>query len=421
MIIYSDSPFADTGFATVVRNIVDRYTPNDSDVTVFGINHHEMETQYNAWTSVVPAMDIREALKEKPDPYGYKRFARFLEMSEPTVVLTILDPQVTTNVLDALRAFQSRGGLWIAYWPIDSHVVSVLKDVIVAPDEIVFYTQYGRDESLKLFNADTLTDASQRLIEKSNVSRLKKAHVIAHGVDASVFYAPSKEQAAKNRALIIENPRYECDDKTEIFVSVNRNQPRKNYAQLIRAFARYQRDVNANSRLFLHCAKFDTLCDIEDMAIVYDLKYGRDVILPNQSEPTLPANKMHLPYWTGDVFVTTTLGEGWGLTISEAAACGMPVVAPANSCIEEVLDPHALAFMYEAKIPTMIGSWDMYRTRFSGHDEDIVEAMRDAIKYKGHHDHVAKAYSDCFAWDKIVSEQWAPLLDEMNKRIESKR
>lgn len=420
MIIYSDSPFSDTGFACVVRNIVDRYKREEDPIRVFGVNHHETETQYNAHTSVVPAMDIREALKEKPDPYGYKRFARFLELEkEPSVVLTILDPQVATNVLDALRVFQARGGYWIAYWPIDSHVVSVLKEIISAPDEVVFYTKYGRDESLKLFKSPI--EGTSRMIEKISENKIAHASIIPHGVDSNVFRVPTAEERREARALVIENPVFGCDAKTQIFVSVNRNQPRKNYAQLIRAFARYQREENANSRLFLHCAKVDTLGDIEDMAIVYGLKYGRDVILPSQSEPTLPANKMHLPYWTGDAFVTTTLGEGWGLTISEAAACGLPVVAPRNSCIDEVLEPYGMQFMYKAQIPTIIGSWDMYRTRYTGHDEDIVESMHDAMMFSGHHEKAAKQYAEHFSWDKIVREQWAPLFDAAFSIVKARR
>lgn len=411
MIIYSDSPFADTGFATVVRNIVDRYT--DDKIRVFGINHFEHETRYAEHVDVVPAITIRGALSGKANPYGYERFASMLALEkEPDVLLTILDPQVATNVLPAIKKYQARGGKWIAYWPIDSHVVDVLRDVIVAPDEIVFYTQYGKDETLKLF------DVTTSLVERVQKKKVLDAHIIPHGVDSKVFRAPeSKAEAMKYRKAFLDDPRFEMNEQTQLFMSVNRNQPRKNYAQLIRAFATYQKTVEPNSRLFLHCAKNDTLGDIEEMSIVYGLKYGRDVILPKQDEEPLSADQMFIPYFCGDVFVTTTLGEGWGLTISEAAACGLPIVAPRNTCLEEVLEPYGMAWFYEAKIPTLIGAWDMYRTRFSGWDEDVVEAMKQAISFKGHHWTAAKRYAEVFNWNRIVADQWAPLFVKTLKSI----
>jgi glycosyltransferase involved in cell wall biosynthesis len=411
MIIYSDSPFADTGFATVVRNIVDRYT--DDSIRVFGINHFEHETKYADHVEVVPAITIRGALAGNANPYGYERFSAMLALEQkPDVLLTILDPQVATNVLPAIKQYQARGGKWIAYWPIDSHVVDVLRDVIVAPDEIVFYTQYGKDESVKLFDHDTT------FAQKVQKERLSRAHVIPHGVDSKVFRAPvDRDEAMKYRKAFLDDPRFDMNEQTQLFVSVNRNQPRKNYAQLIRAFATYQKTVEANSRLFLHCANEDTLGKIDDMAAVYGLKYGRDVILPKQDEDTLSADRMFIPYFCADAFVTTTLGEGWGLTISEAAACGLPVVAPRNSCIEEVLAPYAMQFMYEAKIPTLIGQWDMYRTRYSGWDEDVIEAMKQAIEFRGHHAYAARTYAQAFEWNKIVAERWAPLFNATRAQI----
>lgn len=411
MIIYSDSPFSDTGFATVVRNIVDRYT--DEKIRVFGINHFEHETRYAEHVEVVPAMSIRGALSGKANPYGYERFARMLDLEkEPDVVLTIVDPQVATNILPALKRFQDRGAKWIAYWPIDSHIVDVLREVVVAPDEIVFYTQYGKDEALKLFAS------AQTLVDKAKKAKIARAHVIPHGVDSRVFRAPeSKVEAIKYRRAFLDDSRFEMNEQTQLFVSVNRNQPRKNYAQLIRAFATYQKTVEANSRLFLHCANEDTLGNIEDMSVVYGLKYGRDVILPKQDQETLPADKMFIPYFCADAFVTTTLGEGWGLTISEAAACGLPVVAPRNTCIEEVLEAYDMKFMYDAKIPTLIGQWDMYRTRYSGWDEDVVEAMRQAIGARGHHRAAAQRYAHEFEWSKIVAKQWAPLFDKTRASV----
>ena len=45
---------------------------------------------------------------------------------------------------------------------------------------------------------------------------------------------------------------------------------------------------------------------------------------------------VNLIYNASDVFLTTTLGEGWGLTYSEAAACKIPIVAPYTTSFMEM-------------------------------------------------------------------------------------
>lgn len=53
-------------------------------------------------------------------------------------------------------------------------------------------------------------------------------------------------------------------------------------------------------------------------------------------------------YRSCDAYVTASRGEGWNLPMCEAAACGLPVVAPRNSAHAELLDD-ATAFMFDAE------------------------------------------------------------------------
>ena len=43
-----------------------------------------------------------------------------------------------------------------------------------------------------------------------------------------------------------------------------------------------------------------------------------------------PEEKLGDVYRKADVFVAPTKGEGWGITIHEAKACGLPVIVPKN-------------------------------------------------------------------------------------------
>lgn len=53
-------------------------------------------------------------------------------------------------------------------------------------------------------------------------------------------------------------------------------------------------------------------------------------------------------YQSCDAYVTASRGEGWNLPMCEAAACGLPVIAPRNSAHAELLDD-TTAFLYDTE------------------------------------------------------------------------
>jgi len=53
-------------------------------------------------------------------------------------------------------------------------------------------------------------------------------------------------------------------------------------------------------------------------------------------------------YRSCDAYVTASRGEGWNLPMCEAAACGLPVIAPRNTAHAEILDD-TTAFMFDTE------------------------------------------------------------------------
>ena len=80
---------------------------------------------------------------------------------------------------------------------------------------------------------------------------------------------------------------------------------------------------------------------------------GRDFMFPPEDDFNRGAEKSKLNriYNAMDVFLTTTTGEGWGLTITEAMACGVPVIAPAHTSINEITDGGKRAYLLETLYP----------------------------------------------------------------------
>jgi glycosyltransferase involved in cell wall biosynthesis len=52
---------------------------------------------------------------------------------------------------------------------------------------------------------------------------------------------------------------------------------------------------------------------------------------------TVSAKMLNLIFNSADVFLSTTKGEGWGLNVHQARACGVPVIAPNHSSLPEVV------------------------------------------------------------------------------------
>lgn len=122
-----------------------------------------------------------------------------------------------------------------------------------------------------------------------------------------------------------------------IVTNVNRNQHRKRLDLSIRYFAKWVREEGIeNAYLAFHALPGGTVAlDLEQLAWYY----GRDAQHPNGVQDRLilygaddpfngfPEEHVRLVYQSSDVYLSTSLGEGWGLTAMEAMACGLPVIA----------------------------------------------------------------------------------------------
>jgi glycosyltransferase involved in cell wall biosynthesis len=75
------------------------------------------------------------------------------------------------------------------------------------------------------------------------------------------------------------------------------------------------------------------------------LEIGKDVIYAGK----IPDKQMPEFYSSGDVFVSSSLSEGFGFSILEAQACGCPVVAFANGSIPEVVSDNKTGILIKKR------------------------------------------------------------------------
>lgn len=175
--------------------------------------------------------------------------------------------------------------------------------------------------------------------------------MIYHGVDTEAFRpvtrerplrldSPAKHWKLRDRAMCKKF--FGADPRTRWLFRADRNMPRKRMASMLRALAPVlatRRDVY----LVIHCRAHDQGGNLRDLISKYPPEIGRRIILTGlvESYGFVPRELLIALYNAADVYVSTS-AEGFGLTIAEAMACGVPAVGMAYSAVPEVIGPGGL-------------------------------------------------------------------------------
>jgi glycosyltransferase involved in cell wall biosynthesis len=219
--------------------------------------------------------------------------------------------------------------------------------------------------------------------------------VAPHGTDDKSFY-PIPD---KNRKLLSPTADF-------VFGTVNRNSARKDIATLILAFWHLKAKVKEpRIALYLHLNPLDPYgINVERLCDRLGLVYGVDVICPkdfneNQGYSTQDLNEI---YNAMDCFVTTTTAEGWGLSVVEAMACKVPVVAPIHTSLKEITNEGHLVYSIREMRPNVFVQ-DFEKIRMQSEVEDVAAAMLKVLNEYGS-DKQNRLVME--AYKKAISYKW---------------
>ncbi len=160
-----------------------------------------------------------------------------------------------------------------------------------------------------------------------------RMRVVPPGTDLAQFYPPKGDE--KNSRIYKEIKRFLIHPDKPTILALSRPDPRKNIIALIEAYGESP-ELQAAANLVVVAGNRD---DIQDMETVsgtvlndillaidkYDL-YGK-IAYPKHHKPDEVAILYRLTATLHGVFVNPALTEPFGLTLIEAAACGLPIVA----------------------------------------------------------------------------------------------
>jgi glycosyltransferase involved in cell wall biosynthesis len=318
----------------------------------------------------------------------------YAEHFEADIVIALMD---AWPLKPALWPDDFRMALWapVDHYPIPPAVLAVLNDAKVQP---IAMSQFGRDW----------------------MERLQLEPLYApHAVDTEMF-RPQPEM----RDVVRDQMGIPRDAFLVGMVAANKGWnpqvSRKAYPQVFEAFSRFAMRHD-DAWLYAHTdatPRGDGL-DLETLVLAMSglsAKPGRlveRIRFPSEREMVmgLPRELLALQYVAFDVLVNPSMGEGFGVPLIEAQACGVPVIASDHSAMTELT--HA-GWLVEGD-----PWWDALQTSyaFMPHIGSIEAGLESAYDTRGDQElrDAAVAFAAQYDIDEVADTYWQPVIDSLAK------
>ncbi len=313
-LVYTESPCISTGAGNVSRHILQFMTEMGYELEVVAVNHHNIEQD--------KALYPYQIHDSPPDVYLQRRKAKELiwERKLPALFL-YADVSPLNNLAEAVREAKQRKNIPVTvYSCLDSDEFNFeTASVFCMADHIAVYSEH-----------------SKRIVQKYIPALNVQA--IYCGCEPDVFFPLSIEQ----RRQVRKDTFGVTDDQTFIMLIVARNQWRKDIGRALMIAHTFHK-LHTNSLLVVHSKILDLGGHLPTMAKIIGMRCeepGREITFPppNFDERFgVPREALNSIYNAADCLISTTTGEGWGLTTTEAMTAQCPVIVPRNSsCVEIV-------------------------------------------------------------------------------------
>lgn len=323
-----------TGFARVSHAVGDRL------VREYGHEIHCLAVNYDGdagkWDT---AMKLYLPTKHRPnDLYGQSRFVEMLGEVMPDLVIMLNDPYVILKFLLRNKfdpeALLARTRPIIAYMPVDGTNQPPAWSRI---DQIL--------KRLPPLKGGTGPHLYPVAMSNYGQAFLAGSEMIYHGIDHDRYRPVSPEEPLTlSTGETITNKveakaAFGVPADGILVLRVDRNSARKNFGDTWRALVPVM-TRHQNVYAWFHCKAEGDQLELPQL-------FSRDPATAERFRVPAEFDTRH--GWTeadliglynaADIFVSTSWGEGFGLTLGEAAACALPIVAQGVASITEVVGP----------------------------------------------------------------------------------
>lgn len=386
LIFHGDAIWSQSGYAVELDWLIRRLLKDGWQVaqaSKAGLHGHWIDYKMDEGTlRMYPAID---------DPHGSDTLFYGAKHFGAHVAISMIDTWVITQ--NWLQQLKQLGCRWIPWLPIDSSPVTpgVLRNLPLA-DKIITFSKFGQKELARA------GFASQMIYE---------------GIDME-FLKPRDKMVT--RAKLGFPP--------DIFlwgmISANKeNPPRKGYQEALEAFKMFV-EVHPEARLFFHTQQISGASfPIREYAQY--LGIGNQTLFFDQVTASIFASRDDVvdQYSCFDAYLSPSQTEGFGLTIVEAQAMGVPVViTDAHSMPELIIEGKtgAKCRVGSRWFTNALSFWERPDPR------SIYEAMEKVYEMvKKDQKQVAfdcrKQVNENFNIDKIFEKEWTPFFEKLQDEL----
>ena len=394
-----------TGFATVAHNLIERLLPffeeNNIELHICATNYVGMVQEIRVGNATAVLMSAKSIAKNQNDMWYRDGMLKMLCENPYEFFWVMNDIAVMSPTMNLLNSIQNdlKPNKYkhpkfksILYTPIDSKPNPNFMNNLEFWDLLVTYTSYGQKEIQKIKGNDFAVS------------------IIPHGVDTIDYYRKTDfdKKAAREKHKLPANK--------FIFGNINKNNSRKNIGGTLLAFSYFlnhykqiMSDYNyVEVALYLHMSPTDDT-GINCYRACEQLGITEYVHFPEKDEykkgDGYTIEEMNEIYNCLDCYVTTTTAEGWGLTVTEAMACQLPIVAPMHTSIKEITENGEACYA----VNVMFDHFQISDFENIRHIPDpalvareMMRAFKDIAEGKYPHKEAYEDILEKYNWDKIA-------------------
>jgi glycosyltransferase involved in cell wall biosynthesis len=383
----SNAPFAATGYGNQTRLFTPRLQSLGHNVAISAF--YGIEGGVLHWGTI-------PMYPRAQHPYGVDVMGAHAMHFQADLLISLIDAWVIEP--DLIPA----GLRWAAWYPVDSEPLPPpVRDKVARAYARIVYSKFG-----------------ERMTRDAGLD----CYYVPHGVDCSVF-APGDRAAARERL------RWPGDKFIVGMVAANKGNPsRKAFCQNIAAFAALHRQ-HPDTMLYLHTvagtenAGVNLPEFVESLGLSWGFAHrcdhnAVDVLFCDQYQNLLgfPDAYMADVYNALDVHLLVSMGEGFGIPILEAQACGCPVIVGDWTSMPELCFSGWKVDKSDAE-----AYWTpLAAYQYIPHVAPITERLLAAYRMAGNLDYRKRARDGALAYDadKVTAKYWQPVLADIESRIE---
>ena len=381
----SNAPWAATGYGVQTAQVTSRLAAAGHDVGIFA--NYGLEGAASEWNNM--RVWPRGTEQYSNDVAPAQMHEHFIQSSSETPLLVTL-----------YDVWVFKGAQW-DNWPIASWVPI---DHAPCPAEVARWVA-----------KPNVTPLAMSKFGQTQMANLGIESIyVPHGIDTKVFKPTPFLLNSEGEKLTGHELMGFTDDKFVVmFAAANKGvyPSRKAFAENLIAFRMFS-DLHDDAVLYLHTEQYGTMggINLPDLLSAIDLKPEK-VRFVDQYAYRGPLSEEYLAacYSAAGVFLACSKGEGFGVHVPEAQACGTPVIVSDYSAQPELVG-HGWIVDGQPDWDPMQRSWWI-----TPNVNTIVEALEQAYQNGNGTSDKAVAFAADYDCDVVFENHWIPALELMTK------